>query len=81
MSLVQLHAPDFDRFPRFREALDAAVTAELEAGDAIYIPPLWWHHVQSLEPFNLLVNYWWHALPGILRCTRSLASTASSTLC
>jgi hypothetical protein len=64
MSLVQLHAPDFERFPNFREALGASVTAELEPGDAIYIPPLWWHHVQSLEPFNVLVNYWWHALPG-----------------
>jgi hypothetical protein len=65
MSLVSLHAPDFDRFPKFREALGAAVTAELRAGDAVYIPPLWWHHVESLEPFNVLVNYWWHALPGV----------------
>ncbi len=65
MSLVPLHAPDFERFPRFREALAAAVSAELGPGDAIYIPPLWWHHVQSLEPFNLLVNYWWHASPGV----------------
>ena len=65
MSLVPLHAPDFQRFPKFREALQAAVTAELGAGDAIYIPPLWWHHVESLEPFNVLVNYWWHALPGV----------------
>jgi hypothetical protein len=62
MSLVRLHAPDFGRFPRFRAALQAAVTAELAPGDAIFIPPLWWHHVESLEPFNLLVNYWWHAL-------------------
>ena len=61
MSLVSLHAPDFARFPRFREALAAAVSAELGPGDAIFIPPLWWHHVESLEPFNLLVNYWWHA--------------------
>ena len=65
MSLVSLHAPDFTRFPRFREALDAAVTAELGPGDALYIPPLWWHHVESLEPLNVLVNYWWHALPGV----------------
>ena len=65
MSLVPLHAPDFARFPRFREALEAAVTAELGAGDAVFIPPLWWHHVESLEPFNVLVNYWWHALPGV----------------
>jgi hypothetical protein len=64
MSLVRLHDPDFERFPRFREALKAAVTAELAPGDAIFIPPLWWHHVESLEPFNLLVNYWWHATGG-----------------
>ena len=61
MSLVPLHAPDFARFPRFRAALAAAVTAELGPGDALFIPALWWHHVESLEPFNLLVNYWWHA--------------------
>jgi len=65
MSLVSLHAPDFERFPRFQEALAAAVTAELAPGDAIYIPPLWWHHVESLEPFNVLINYWWHAVPEV----------------
>ena len=64
MSLVSLHEPDFARFPRFREALAAAVSADLGPGDALYIPPLWWHHVESLESFNLLVNYWWHAAAG-----------------
>ena len=61
MSLVSLHEPDFQRFPKFREALAAAVSAELGPGDALFIPPLWWHHVESLERFNVLVNYWWHA--------------------
>ena len=32
MSLVPLHAPDFARFPRFRTALAAALSAELAAG-------------------------------------------------
>ena len=64
MSLVRLDQPDFGRFPRFRAALAAAQTAELGPGDAIYIPPLWWHHVESLEPFNVLVNYWWHVQGG-----------------
>jgi hypothetical protein len=64
MSLVRLHDPDFERFPRFRAALAAAVCAELAPGDAIYIPPLWWHHVESLDAVNLLINYWWHAIPG-----------------
>jgi hypothetical protein len=61
MSLVQLHAPDFTRFPRFREALAQARSAELGPGDAMFIPPLWWHNVESLEALNVLVNYWWHA--------------------
>jgi hypothetical protein len=61
MSLVQLHAPDFGQFPRFREALAAARSAELSSGDALFIPPLWWHNVESLDPLNLLINYWWHA--------------------
>jgi Cupin-like domain len=64
MSLVSLRHPDFERYPRFREALAAAHTAELGPGDAVFIPALWWHHVESLEPFNVLVNYWWHDVVG-----------------
>jgi hypothetical protein len=61
ISLVDFKAPDFEKFPRFREALANARIADLEAGDAIYMPPLWWHHVESLAPLNILVNYWWGA--------------------
>jgi hypothetical protein len=64
MSLVSLRNPDFARYPKFRGALAAAHVAELGAGDAIFIPPLWWHHVESLESFNVLVNYWWHDAVG-----------------
>ncbi|HEX3676546.1 MAG TPA: cupin-like domain-containing protein [Sphingomicrobium sp.] len=60
ISMVLLGEPNFDRFPRYREALDSAFVAELEPGDAIYIPYLWWHGVQSLGSFNALVNYWWN---------------------
>jgi hypothetical protein len=64
MSLVTLHDPDFGRYPKFRDALATVEVAELAPGDAIVIPPLWWHHVESLEPFNLLVNYWWQDRRG-----------------
>jgi hypothetical protein len=64
MSLVSLHNPDFARYPKFREALAAAQVAEAGPGDAVFIPPLWWHHVESLESFNVLVNYWWHDQAG-----------------
>jgi cupin-like protein len=64
MSLVSLRNPDFERYPKFREALSSAQTAVVGPGDAVFIPPLWWHHVESLDPFNILVNYWWHDLAG-----------------
>lgn len=64
VSLVHLTDPDLERFPRFSQALDVAQTAELEPGDAIYIPYQWYHHVESLEPLNVLVNYWWDAAPA-----------------
>jgi hypothetical protein len=60
ISMVSLDEPEIDRFPRYREALDAALVAELEPGDALYIPYMWWHGVQSLGPFNVLMNYWWN---------------------
>lgn len=60
ISMVLLGEADFERFPRYREALDNAVMAELEPGDAIYIPYLWWHGVQALKSFNVLVNYWFN---------------------
>jgi hypothetical protein len=63
ISLVDFAAPDFDRFPRFGEALRHAQVAELEAGDALFIPSLWWHHIEALDAFNVLLNYWWRQSP------------------
>ena len=59
ISLVDLADPDLERFPRFARAMGRALVAELEPGDAIYVPYLWWHGVSSLAPLNMLVNYWW----------------------
>lgn len=63
ISLVDFENPDFERYPKFRKALDSAISHELEPGDAIFIPSMWWHHVEALEDFNLLVNYWWIPAP------------------
>lgn len=63
VSMVDLHAPDLAAHPRFAAALAEAQIVELEAGDALYIPALWWHHVEGLEDFNVLVNYWWRDTP------------------
>ena len=64
VSMVSLEDPDFARYPRFRDALQQAQVADLEPGDALYLPYAWWHHVRSLDSFNILVNYWWNDAPA-----------------
>jgi hypothetical protein len=66
ISLVDFSNPDFERFPKFREALESAYVCELEPGDAIFLPSMWWHHVESLTALNILVNYWWSATPDVM---------------
>ncbi len=66
VSMVDFHAPDFDAHPRFADALETAQVAELEPGDAVFVPSMWWHHVEGLSPFNVLVNYWWRETPRFL---------------
>lgn len=66
VSMVDFHAPDFDAHPRFADALETAQVVELEPGDALFVPSMWWHHVEGLSAFNILVNYWWRETPRYL---------------
>ncbi|MEQ1509975.1 MAG: cupin-like domain-containing protein [Sphingopyxis sp.] len=59
ISMVHLDAPDMKQYPRFADALACASVAELEPGDALYVPYQWYHHVEAIDPINILVNYWW----------------------
>lgn len=82
ISLAAGAAPDDPRYPRFAaNAADRAIVIELEPGDALYLPKLWWHQVEALEPANLLVNYWWDAFaagPDAPSVTMMLAMIAIS---
>jgi hypothetical protein len=66
ISLVDFAQPDFEKFPKFAEALRQAQVAELGPGDAIFIPSMWWHHIESLDALNVLVNYWWRRSPAFM---------------
>jgi hypothetical protein len=66
ISLVDFAKPDLQRFPKFAEAARDAQVAELAPGDAIFIPSMWWHHIEALDSLNVLVNYWWRRSPAFM---------------
>lgn len=80
ISLIDFHNPDFDEFPRLRTALESALIADLEPGDAIFIPSMWWHHVEAFSPVNVLLNYWWGAAPAFLGAPKDALEHAMMTL-
>jgi Cupin-like domain len=71
VSMVDFRNPELDRYSGFRDALAAAEVADLEPGDALFYPAMWWHHVEALEPFNVMINYWWNtSLPHAILSLR-----------
>jgi hypothetical protein len=66
ISLVDFKNPDFTKYPKFKQALEYAQVAELEAGDALFLPGMWWHHVEGLTHFNLLATFWWSSTDHLI---------------
>ena len=59
ISLAVGSEPGDPRYSKFAQARDRALVVELDPGDALYIPKLWWHQVEATAPINVMVNYWW----------------------
>lgn len=66
VSMADLRNPDYEQFPRLRQALDQAIVIDLEPGDALYYPSMWWHQVEALSSFNVMINYWWTTVLGYM---------------
>lgn len=66
LTMADINAPDFERFPGLGEALAAGEVADLEPGDVLFYPTMWWHEVEALDDFNVMVNYWWNTSPDYL---------------
>jgi len=72
ISCVDFSNVDHQKFPKFKEAMEHALIADLEPGDALFLPGMWWHHVESFGSFNVLVNYWWRPVPKYMDAPISL---------
>jgi ribosomal protein L16 Arg81 hydroxylase len=55
---VNINDPDFDTFPKLRQAKGIEVV--LDAGTVMYLPPLWFHQVESLTD-AISINTWYHS--------------------
>ncbi|MEE2001869.1 cupin-like domain-containing protein [Alkalimonas sp. MEB108] len=64
ISLVDFTNPDWQRFPKAEAAWEVAQVAELDPGDVLFIPAMWWHQVESCADLSVLCNYWWNGSIG-----------------
>jgi hypothetical protein len=48
--------PDYRQFPNFKHATPYVIT--LNAGETLFIPPFWWHHLRNKEE-SIAVSFWW----------------------
>lgn len=48
--------PDFEKYPKYKDA--KVYFCVLRPGQMLYIPPKWWHFVESLS-ISFSVSFWW----------------------
>lgn len=48
--------PDLDEYPSYDEAIKYEI--RLNAGDMLYLPSLWYHHVRQSHK-NISLNFWY----------------------
>ncbi|KAB5581700.1 hypothetical protein PHYPO_G00178750 [Pangasianodon hypophthalmus] len=62
-SQVDFENPDYEKFPKFKNAL--GYEAVVGPGDVLYIPMYWWHHIESLlnGGVTITVNFWYKGAP------------------
>jgi len=69
-SFADLDVDDIERFPAYQTM--EWHNAHMEAGDCLYIPVSWYHHVDSTGSRNIAANFWWfprsEKIPAIGKC-------------
>eukprot|EP00118_Oscarella_pearsei_P018438 m.188926 g.188926 ORF g.188926 m.188926 type:complete len:289 (+) comp39398_c0_seq3:781-1647(+) len=60
---VNLSDPNMEQFPAVENA--ESVEVILEPGDLLYLPPLWFHHVESVD-VSISVNVWTDSVQSLV---------------
>ena len=71
-AMVDVEAPDLERFPSLARAKGLECT--LNAGDVLWLPSFWFHHVRQLDPGreNLSLNCWIGSVPQVVNMNGSV---------
>lgn len=64
VSLVDFANPDLTKFPDFPKAIAAGQRVTLAPGDVLFLPSMWWHHVEAHQALNVLITHWWRDTPA-----------------
>lgn len=59
-AMLDLERPDLRAFPRSRALAGRGVEALVEPGDILFMPMSWFHHVHSVGPENVSLNFWFY---------------------
>mmetsp|Transcript_10754 Transcript_10754/g.20799 ORF Transcript_10754/g.20799 Transcript_10754/m.20799 type:complete len:214 (+) Transcript_10754:900-1541(+) len=55
-AMVNPDCPDLKRFPNYKFARPHYAT--LQAGDLLYLPVGWWHHLRNLDNLSVSITFW-----------------------
>jgi len=80
VSMVNLRKPDFETYPNFHLALAQSYEITLQAGDILFYPAMWWHEIEGLDDFNVMMNYWWNMAPPSMDSPMTTLLHAMSSL-
>ncbi|GAB7535080.1 cupin-like domain-containing protein [Burkholderia sp. 3C] len=73
LSNVEPDQPDLAAYPDYAHA--EAIRFTIHAGELLYMPVFWWHHVRAPE-VSVSVNFWWYPsleqILGASNATRAL---------
>jgi len=64
-SKVYVDNPDYETFPKLREAMRHKIEIVINRGDILYIPVYWWHEFSSVgdDFYSCSVNRFWKVKP------------------
>lgn len=80
VTMADLNKPNLNAYPKLDRALKDAYVVDMEPGDALYYPSMWWHQVQAMDRFNVMINFWWMTAPAYMGNPMDVLSHAMLSL-